>query len=432
MEATTSPAPPAKGLAALPTELLLKIFADVPNVDLKRVAIAGKVFAAPAQERLFSTLSIAPRKRQLRVLLHVSKHPVLCTYLKHLAYDLSFYHYTKFTLEDYQTRLEHLDRRKFSSYDVLAGYAITVNLIREQATILKHNLIADVLWKTLPKLPKLKAISFSYRYTGPYLWKGAPPLAPLIPRVYKISNRRIPETHSNPETAFRTIFRALEKSGVQIKSLTVDPPEMEHFEQREVLALTSKRSRNMARNAFQSLTVISMRFSRLESERFLNMRMPSPPIVSHTTPTFVAELLQRAKGLKRLSFGNNDYSGPRFNGVEEWSHFPLFLQLGDGFRWHYLESLELVNMVLYEEEIIDFVNLHAATLVEVMLVRIVLLCVLGWNKVTDALKGLRLSGVRIDFPVALRKGEVHVQLISGDVLEREIMDGRPNGLGSVD
>lgn len=432
MEATTSPAPPAKGLAALPTELLLKIFADVPNVDLKRVAIAGKELAAPAQERLFSTLSIAPRKRQLRVLLHVSQHPVLCTYLKHLAYDLSLYHHAKITLEGYQTSLEKVDRRKFSSRDILAGYITTKNLITEQATILKHNLIADVLWKTLPKLPKLKAISFSYKYTGPYLSKGAPPLGPPVLRPFIISNRRNPDRHSNPETAFRTIFRALKKTGVQIKNLTIDPPEKESFEQREVLSLTSKRSRIMARKAFQSLTVISMRFSRLESGIFLHMGLPPPPIVSHTTPTLVAELLQRAKGLKRLSFGYNDYSWLRLNGIEEWSHFPLFLQLGDGFRWHYLESLELVNMVLYEEEIIDFVNLHAATLVEVMLVRIVLLCVLGWNKVTDALKGLRLSGVRIDFPVALRKGEVHVQLISGDVLEQEVMDGRPNGLGSVD
>lgn len=326
--------------------------------------------------------------------------------------------------------LKKVDRQKFSSRDILVGYITTKNLITEQATILKHNLIADVLWKTLPKLAKLKAISFSYKYTGPYLWKGAPPLAPRVPRI--INNGQSPDRHFNPETAFRAIFRALKKSGVQIKNLTIDPPEKQRFEQREVLALTSKRSRNMARNAFQSLTVISMRFSRLESEAFTNTRLPPPPIVSHTAPTLVAELLQHAKGLKRLSFGYNDYSRLRLNGIEEWSHFPLFLQLGDGFRWHYLESLELVNMVLYEEEIIDFVNLHAATLVEVMLVRIVLLCVLGWNKVTDALKGLRLSGVRIDFPVALIKGEVHVQLISGDVLEQEVMDGRPNGLGSVD
>lgn len=429
MEVTASPTHLAKGLAALPTELLLKIFADVPNPDLKRVAIVGKKLAAPAQEQLFSTLSIAPRKRQFRVLLHVSKHPVLSTYLKHLSYDLALYRSTKFTLEGYQTSLEKVDRRKFSSQDILAGYIHTKNLIKDQATILKHNLIADVLLKTLPKLPKLKAISFSYKYTGPYPSKGAPPLAPqpYLPVYWRNLDLR-----SDAETAFRAIFRALKKTGVEIKHLTIDPPDKASFEQRKVLALMSKRSRTMARKAFQSLTVISMRFSRLENECSLyTVRFPKP-IVSQTTPTFVAELLQSAKGLKRLSFGYNDYSRQNYNGCNEWSHFPLFLQFGDGFRWHYLESLELVNMTLYEEEIIDFVNLHVATLKEVLLVRIIILSVLGWNKVADALKGLRLSGVRIDFPVALTEREARVHLMNGDELEREVMDGRPNGLGSAD
>lgn len=416
----------ANGLAALPTELLLKIFADVPNHDLKGVAVTCKSLAAPAQERLFSTLTIAPRKRQLRVLMHVSKHPVLSTYVEHLSYDLSLHsrgHPLAINLHEYQLSLGQEKLSRFTEEEVLAGYIHTKNMVKEQFRILKGNRIAEVLVKTLPKFVKFKAITVSRTYTGLYHRQGPGPLTPNSDSYGDLYN---PDARSNAEIALRTIFGALKKTGVPLKILTINPKHDNYFDQREVLAFSSKRSKATARGAFQSLSDIEMRFSPLESESFPYQRPQRPPIVSHLTPTPTAELLQAAKGLRKLSFGYNKHSRQWPNGPYEWAHYPLFLQFGDGFRWHCLESMELVNLRLYDEEIIDFVNLHAETLREVVLDNITILSALGWNKVADCLKGLSLSSVRVISPTAILEESALPELTSGYDLERLILGGRPN------
>lgn len=436
MEVTLSPAASAKGLAALPTELLLKIFADVPNKDLKQISISNKNLAAPAQEQLFSTLTVAPRRRQLRVLMHVSKHQVLSTYIKHLHYDISLYDY-RTTLDEYRANLLGRPGVKLTEREILVGYIQTKNLGTEQAKIIKGNEIAVVLSRTLPKFPKLKAISFSDEPSGFSL----PGVAPaLVPNSADYTNHfKAGVSHYNqPDTGFRNIFRALKRTGVKVKSLSIHPQKNVSFSQHEFLELSSNRSRDMARKAFQSLTDIDMRFSRVEKlRRWLpGLGFHTRPDITLTTPTVVAELLKSAKGLKRLTFGYTDYSRHDRNGHHAWSHYPLFLQFGDEVRWPHLERLELVNMALYDEEIVDFVKLHAATLREVVLERIVIFSALGWDNVAEALQGLRLSGVRIIWPMALPEGpgpaglilsKERAELRSGDDLERYIMGGRANG-----
>ena len=316
---------------------------------------------------------------------------------------------------------------RYTDQEILVAYIRNKNLLTEQYKITKDNEIAVVLSKSLPKFPKLKAISFSYRHNGTYLPEYA---LELVQNSVIFPNCNLPHVGrlSRDDTAFRSIFRALKKTGVRIKSLSIAPQTNDHFEQRELLALKSKRSRNMAKNAFQSLTNVEMRFSPLENRHPQTIPHGNPPILSQTTPTAVAELLQNAKGLKRLSFGYNQYSYYSYDTRRDWSYFPLSLQLGDGFRWHHLESLELVNMALYDEEIVDFINLHAATLREVVLERIIIFSALGWNKVAEALQGLRLEGVRIIAPRALPKGGIQLEQRPGAALEKEIMSGRANRL----
>ena len=80
-------------LVDLPVELLLNIFTNVPNGQLKVLCLMCKKLAPIAQELLFHTLTVAPRKSHLRALKHVANHPVLGLHVKHLSYDLSSFKY---------------------------------------------------------------------------------------------------------------------------------------------------------------------------------------------------------------------------------------------------------------------------------------------------------------------------------------------------
>ena len=162
-------------LVDLPAELLLKIFADVPNAQLKVLSLKCKKLAPIAQEVFFHTLTVAPRKRQLRALKHVANHSVFGLHVTDLSYDLSGYQYYSAIPDiDIYRRYygaDHLGRThdvpKYIERELVSSYMHTKNLIKDEIAILgKNSLISEVLSKTLPSFKKLEQISCSFRYTG--------------------------------------------------------------------------------------------------------------------------------------------------------------------------------------------------------------------------------------------------------------------------
>ena len=168
-----------QSLRHLPVELLIKIFDYLPNPHIKILGCKCKNMAHMARVRLFHTLIVGLRKRHLRVLAHVAKHPVLRHYVKNLSYDHS--RYAVMTFDRYVEQLPpRQDGGTYTKQDQLVGYHRTRNLNRDQWDIMKKTLDAQLYPKVLSQFPNLHQLTFLYYYTGPCRYRAGPSPASSI------------------------------------------------------------------------------------------------------------------------------------------------------------------------------------------------------------------------------------------------------------
>ena len=168
-------------LVSLPAELLIKIFANVPNEQLKALSLRCKTMAPIAHEMLFHTLTVAPRKSRLRALKHVANHPDFRLHVKHLSYDLSSYRHYKpidgptghrgtqdyFFVPATDWSEYRDDDHKYTTNELRKFDWHTRNLIHDELEILHENLIPRGSFKNTPKLQEPEAgqlLVSIYRY----------------------------------------------------------------------------------------------------------------------------------------------------------------------------------------------------------------------------------------------------------------------------
>ena len=433
-----------QSLRDLPVELLMKIFGYLPSPHIKVLGSMCKKMAHIARPRLFHTIIVGRSKRQLRVLAHVAKHPVLRHYVKNLSYDLS--RYAVMTFDEYVKRLPpRQDGGTYTRQDQLVGYHHTRNLIKDQWDIIKKTLDAQSYPKTLSHFPNLHQLTFEYHSTGPYRYRAAPSTIPLRTTDSFVQDSYGDQVRPFESLTVRRLTRACLRAKVPIDTLCiVSNPDTYDFHQDVIFGQLAKYERNNGYAFFKRLTTIDVTAGNTLAT-FGHVTLPSCP----TERFNFADLLQSVVGLRRLRFGYTEaplyyVDGKVRGGVY---YMPIAVQFGDNFCWKPLRSLELHDMLLLQSELVRFLSLHADSLCEVSLADISIFYS-AWASVVDCIASLpRLTGVKIIRPKEVEEKysvrpskKLAVKYMSnrniheipglGEIWERKIMGSRLNTLRS--
>jgi hypothetical protein len=392
-------------LDLLPVEILLQIIDHVPHKDLRAMRLFCKRLASVAEIKLFHTLSIAPRKKELHALLDVSQHPVLSQHVKCLFYDLGLYDRNLFEIcgkfERFMAAADDILNEGSSLRQVIAGWKYSKNILNDEEWIVNSKVVGKVLSRVLPRLPSFSQLEFGSYSLGE---------AHAITRtVWHMGSMFFRSDINTAKRAIRTTFKALRKAKVHLKALKLHPLPDVMFNQNEIFPSYADHLPRTNRRVFSMLKSIDLCFPHCAIEQTLDLftigpsGQPPVSINSHTDPIAIAEMLQSAKDLRHLSFGYNELSGCEKQGIREWSHYPLKLLFGDGVKWPRLETLQLKNMLLYQKELVEFLGLHVTTLKKVMLIDIILLPAGQdhWEAVTEHLSLHSLTDVQIVSPMML-------------------------------
>ena len=435
-----------QSLGDLPVELLIKIFVYLPNPHLKVLGSKCKKMAHIARPWLFYTIFLGLTKRQLRVLAHIAKHPVLRHYIKNLSYDHS--QYAVMIFNQYVEQLPpRQDGGTYTRQDQIVGYYHTQNLYRDQRDIIKKTLDAQLYPKVLSQFPNLHQLTFLYHSTGPYRYRyrAAPPATPLRMTDFIDRDGFEGQVRRFDNFSIRRLTRACLRAKVPIDTLCiVSKPDTYDISQDAIFSPLAKDERNKGYAFFKRLTTIDVTVWNTVAAFGRLLRPPRLRVQSE----FI-KLVQSVIGLRRLRFGYAKvpvYSvdGKARGGVY---YMPISVHLGENFCWQNLRSLELHNTLLLQSELVSFFSLHADSLREISLADISIFNT-AWAGVVDCIASLlRLTGIRIVRPKEaegkysvrprqklvvgyVSDRDIHEIPGAGEIWERQIMGNQPNTLRS--
>ena len=362
-------------LAHIPSEILILIFDSVPKPQLKVLRSKCRKFEPIASDILFRTISLAPRKRQLRVLAHVANHPVLRLKVRHLSYDLSRYS----DIPPDELHRPKFDTRLFREFglvnpnqaDIVNSWKHLHNLLQDENIIIQSNNEGRMLTRYLPCLERLQELSISYKYTGPYRYSAVPPLLPAS--RFESFNKFESDTHQIVGDSLLFLFEAIQEARFPIRIFNYEynyhfslffPFPMDH--------LTHYHS------SVKTLTTLTLSLDRV----LITDHLFRP--VSDFIYSGLPAVLQSATGLQHLSIikaGNcgvlvpqkprylfyfeprdDDQTQPRSTAVDS----PQIL------HWPHLKSIELRQTVCAAEELIDILTAQRHSLQEVVLTQVIL------------------------------------------------------------
>ncbi|MCJ1481770.1 hypothetical protein MMC06_001929 [Schaereria dolodes] len=382
-------------LSLIPYEIWNIIFSALSHNDLKVLRTLCRKFAIIAQETLFRTVVVAPRKRELRILARVANHPSLKTCVKHLFYDLSRYpvgfNHPRAAL-DYQRYLRDKYQERFDSTRAENSWIEHNNKLKDQEVIIRHDREAEALALNLPKLENLRHITVSYKYRVGYAYYDVRTDKNNPNQPWRLSSFR---TTTHVDEPLRLIFRAIKTAKVPIESFSLlHGDNSVEFSRNVFFKLPSLRQLSAAQHFFRTLKTIDLDFSHTLPSRVSYAHGRQGLMVTETCSTAVADLLQRAKGLRNLKLGFF-HSGPARRDSILRSHLPLHMQVGETSYWKDLTDLTLSSMCLYSDELMDFLTRHISSLKRISLLDMTLLSG-SWKTVAECLATFQLSSLCIE------------------------------------
>ena len=152
----------------LPTEILCLIFEFVPKYILKTARCVSKHWAAVAAVHLFDTVVISPQEKNLEVFRTVCDHEIFSKYVRIVCYDATWFHKLR-SLEDYEYMLKEMfDLDNFVvdvTPEVLAeGFELYRRHCEDQIRILNSGADYEALVHGFANLPGLQTIIFSHTW----------------------------------------------------------------------------------------------------------------------------------------------------------------------------------------------------------------------------------------------------------------------------
>ncbi|KAI9795861.1 MAG: hypothetical protein M1835_005057 [Candelina submexicana] len=437
-------------LSAIPTELLVKIFAYHNNKsDIKSVRLVCNAFERAASQYLFPRVYLSPHRLHLQILQAVSQHPVFSRYVREIVYDASYFdpdiddtlkYREKLSLQFQRSkaggllmpseaiisegflkyRTHVIEQENYWSWDSESKFlcsAIRLLPKVDQITVIDH-------WDTESDLTEENEVYYSTPLARRWQLTTLKPVSWYDD--FKLSN---PIAVRPPERVARLIPRSrfflvlaqafARESNDQIRHLVLARPALLRSMPLEVFECISRIAPQDVSNTFRNLKTLDLE---LHTARWLDVEWDPMSPASAVTPVLTA-----ATGLKSLKIG---FSNGPLGGSPGLGYL-----LGSG-TWKSLQIVELTMMPTTEDDLLGFLERHRRTLRRLGLVWVGLegstwpLCVENIKKLS-----LQLDVFHLDFAVDLdndgtRADEVYPRFLDS-VFEAFLYRGGPNPLVGV-
>ena len=216
----------AQNFVALPTEILLIILDnDIPKTHLKIFRTVCRKLEPIASEVLYRTLTFAFTEWHLQSMFYVAHHPVLCTYVTHLACNLT--RHTVLTMAEYEETLDYSGRELFEDLQVQESYDHFRQLLEKQTELVEIVWDTAFLKQCLPKLANLRHVSCSHQEAWPAeFYSGClVPMALSPIMLGKISQRC---SFCDPKDLFN-VTQALKEARVPVQFSSFQPKPCRRF-----------------------------------------------------------------------------------------------------------------------------------------------------------------------------------------------------------